>query len=200
MAKATTNTKPRTKSTTKSSTKLATKPGTKPGTKATTKTATKPAAKPAKKPATKPRSSTDISASKTTAASFADVTKLLRQFKLPGVDINALIATQRKDIEALVAANKQAYEGVQSLAKRQTEILRETMEAWQGATKELAGKSLSESAEMRTELAKSAFVKALGNMRDLAEMAIKFQAQVLEGLKKRAQENLEELKNLLQPK
>jgi phasin family protein len=187
-----TTTKPRTKSTTKSSTK----PATKPGTKATTKTTTKATTKPTTKPTTR----TDTSASKTTAASFAGVTKLLKQFKLPGVDINALIATQRKDIEALAAANQQAYEGMQSLAKRQTEILRETMEAWQEAAKELAGKSLSESAEIRTALAKSAFVKALGNMRDLAEMAIKSQAQVLEGLKKRAQENLEELKNLLQPK
>jgi phasin family protein len=127
------------------------------------------------------------------------VTKLLKQFKLPGVDINALIATQRKDIEALAAANKQAYEGVQSLAKRQTEILRETMEAWQAAAKELAGKSLSESVEIRTELAKSALGKALGNMRELAEMATTSQTQVLDGIKKRAQENLAELKKLLQP-
>ena len=107
---------------------------------------------------------------------------------------------QRKDIEALVAANKQAYEGVKSLAKRQTEILEETMEAWQTAAKELAGKSLSESVEIRTELAKKAFTKALGDMRDLAEMATKSQAQVFDAIKTRAQENLEELKKLLQPK
>ena len=88
---------------------------------------------------------------------------------------------------------------MQSLAKRQTEILRETMEAWQAAAKELAGKSLSESVEIRTELAKRALVKALGNMRELAEMATTSQTQVLDGIKKRAQENLAELKKLLQP-
>ena len=199
-----TTTKVRAKPTTKSATKPVTKSTKKPAAKAVTKSTRKPAAKAVTKPTRKPAAkaataiSTDASTSNTTAASFAGVSKFLKQFKLPGVDINALITTQRKDIEALVAANKQVYEGVQSLAKRQTEILRETLEAWQAAAKELAGKSLSEGIEIRTELAKRAFVKALGNMRELAEMSTKSQTEVLEGIKKRAQENLAELRKLLQ--
>jgi phasin family protein len=205
-------TKPRAKTSTKAVTKPATKATTrKPAGKSSAKPAAKSEAKPAAKSearaaaksearaAAKPTTSTDTGANKTTA-SLAGIAKLLKQFELPGVDIAALIETQRKDIEALVAANRQAYEGMQSLAKRQTEILKETMEVWQTAAKELTGKSLSESAETRTELAKMALVKALSNMREFAEVATQSQAQVLGVIKKRALENLEDLKKLLQPK
>ena len=39
---------------------------------------------------------------------FADLTKLVEQFKVPGVDPAAIIEAGRKDMEALVAANKAA--------------------------------------------------------------------------------------------
>ena len=37
--------------------------------------------------------------------SLADLTKLAEQFKLPGVDVSALVEWQRKDLEALAEAN-----------------------------------------------------------------------------------------------
>jgi len=42
---------------------------------------------------------------------------------------------RRKDIEALVTANRQAYEGMQLLAHRQAEMLKEAMIEWQAATR-----------------------------------------------------------------
>lgn len=46
---------------------------------------------------------------------FMDVSHLLEQFKVPGVDVSAILEARRKDIEALVTANRQAYEGMQLL-------------------------------------------------------------------------------------
>ena len=54
---------------------------------------------------------------------FMDLTRMMEQFRLPGVDMNALVEARRKDVEALVKANQQAYQGVQALAQRQAEIL-----------------------------------------------------------------------------
>ena len=53
------------------------------------------------------------------------------QFKIPGVDLGAVVEARRKDIEALTQANQQAYQGMQALAQRQAEILKETMSEWQ---------------------------------------------------------------------
>ena len=58
---------------------------------------------------------------------FFDFTKLMSQFRLPGVDFAALVDRERKNIEALAEANRIAFEGWQALVRRQAEILQETM-------------------------------------------------------------------------
>ena len=57
---------------------------------------------------------------------FGDFTKMIQQFKVPGFDVAPIIESRRKDMEALVQANKAAYEGMQALARKQTEILTHT--------------------------------------------------------------------------
>ena len=131
---------------------------------------------------------------------FVDVTKILEQFKLPGIDLQAIMEARRKDVEALTQANQIAYENMQALARREAEILQQTMAEWQGAMAGMAGKSPQEMAARGTELASQAFGRALSNMRELAEMASKSQAQTYEVLNRRFQENLDELRKLMQLK
>lgn len=135
-----------------------------------------------------------------TGMPFVDVTKLLEQFKLPGIDIDAIIEARRKDVEALTQANQIVYESMQALARREAEILEQSMAEWQGAMAGMAGTNPAEMATKGTELATQAFGRALANMRELAEMASKSQAQTYEVLNRRFQENLENLRKLMQPK
>ena len=65
-----------------------------------------------------------------------DIKKLTEKFQLPGVDVAALVDWQRKDMETLVEANRQAYEGVRALIERRNEILQETLAQWQAAVKD----------------------------------------------------------------
>jgi hypothetical protein len=51
---------------------------------------------------------------------------MLTQYKLPGVDIGKLIAAQQRNLEAVAEANR-VVEGIQALAKRQVEVVQETM-------------------------------------------------------------------------
>jgi len=131
---------------------------------------------------------------------FVDVTKILEQFKLPGIDLQAILEARRKDLEALAQANQIAYDSMQALARREAEILQQSMAEWQGAMAGMAGKNPAEMAAKGTELASQAFGRALANMRELAEMATKSQAQTYEVLNRRFQENLEELRKLMQPR
>ncbi|MGE8453736.1 MAG: hypothetical protein ACN6OP_24640 [Pseudomonadales bacterium] len=62
---------------------------------------------------------------------FVDVTKLIQQFKVPGQDMSPIIASRRKDMEALAEGNKVTYEGMQALAHKQNEILTQTMQGIQ---------------------------------------------------------------------
>lgn len=131
---------------------------------------------------------------------FLDIAKILEQLKVPGVDMSAILEARRKDIDALTQANRMAYENMQALARREAEILQQTMAEWQAAMTEMAGKNPAEMAAKGTELATRAFDRALVNMRELAEMTSKSQAQTYEVLNARFRENLEELRKLLQPK
>jgi phasin family protein len=132
---------------------------------------------------------------------FMDVNQLLQQFKVPGVDLNAMLEARRKDIEALVTANRQAYEGMQLLVQRQAEMLREAMAEWQAATTQMmSGQNSSAGAAKQAEVGKQALEKALANMRELAEIATKSQTQAWDVVNKRFHENLEELRQSMQPK
>ena len=48
-----------------------------------------------------------------------DVQKMMGEFKLPNVDVDAVVAAQKKNIEALTSANQLAVEGMQAIARRQ---------------------------------------------------------------------------------
>ena len=96
-----------------------------------------------------------------------EFSKMLKQYNLPGVDMDALMASQKKNLEALTQANRIALEGMQAVAERQAKILQETMNEASTAVDVLSkAGSPSEVAAKQAELAKGAFERALSNMRD----------------------------------
>ena len=126
-----------------------------------------------------------------------DLGKMFGEFKMPGFDVEAMIAAQRKNIEALTAANKTAAEGAQAVAKRQAELLQETIEEVSARLKTAMAGASPDSAAKQAELAKAAFDKALVNMRELAEIASKANSEAFELINQRVLESVEELKTLL---
>lgn len=130
-----------------------------------------------------------------------DVNKMLAGFNMPGMDVEAMMAAQRKNIEALAEANKVAVAGMQAVAKRQAELLTQAMTEVNGIAQELAqGGNPQDMGTKQGELVKQAFEKALSNMRELAEMINKSNAEAFAVINKRFTESLSELKSLTQKK
>jgi phasin family protein len=126
---------------------------------------------------------------------FTDVSKLISEFKLPGVDVESALASQQKNIQALTAANQLAFEGFQAVARRQSEILRQSIEQTTAIVTELlAAGSPEDKVAKQAELVKSAFEKALANTRELAELVTKSNSEAADVINKRVSESLEELK------
>ena len=119
-----------------------------------------------------------------------DFTKLMSQFRLPGVDFTAFVDRERKNIEALAKANRIAFEGWQRLVRRQAEMLQETMK------KVVADASQQDVKKKRADLAKEGFEKALANMRELAEITTQSQKEAFDVVRKRIEENVEGIRNL----
>jgi phasin family protein len=171
----------------------------------TTRTTAKRAAKTARKAAGRAGKSAGGAAGKATTSakrtmglpSFADLGKLVGNFKLPGVDVKAIVESQRKDMEALAEANRQAYEGIKALAKRRNEILQEALSEWQAAMKDATGKdAISKNAER----AKQGVKQAIDRFRELAEMESETRRKSWKVLQDRFQENLQNLQNVLKAK
>jgi len=124
-----------------------------------------------------------------------DMTKYLGDFKVPGVEVEALVASQRKNIEALTQANKVAFEGIQALFKRQVEIARQTIEESASVARQVVEAGTPQEKALRqTELTKEAFEQALANARELSEIVAKSNSEAFDLLNKRFFQTLDELK------
>ena len=130
---------------------------------------------------------------------FGDFTKMLEQFKLPGFDVPAIMEARRKDVEALVTANQAALQGMQSLAQKQAEMLRSTLGELQSLAGQFSTAGGAPSAQT-AELVQQTLHKALADMQQLAQAAYQSQAESYAVIAKRVEENVQELKTLLQPK
>ena len=126
-----------------------------------------------------------------------DIKKLTEKFQLPGVDVAALVDWQRKDMETLVEANRQAYEGVRALIERRNEILQETFAEFQAAVKDATS---SEAIAKQAEAGKQGVQQVIANIRELAEMEAQSRNNAWKVVQDRMQENLANLQKLLQPK
>jgi len=128
---------------------------------------------------------------------FADMAKLIEHFKVPGIDLSAMVESGRKDMEALIEANKAAYHGVQALALKQKEMLTEAIHRIEEYARDAGAASTS---AKQAELARDAYHKVLVDMKELADIVRNSQAQAMTQVTDRAIEHLRELKRMIQPK
>src|SRR5262249_25824112 len=136
---------------------------------------------------------------------YADYNRFLGEFgklwqngKSPIFDVEKILASQRKNVEALTAANQVAFEGVQAVVRRQAEIVRQGVEDLSKITRELtAANSPEDRLVKQAEIAKEAFETALGNIRELTALVQKSSSEAVGVLSKRVTDNLDEVKAAL---
>lgn len=122
-----------------------------------------------------------------------ELDKIAATFKLPGMDTNAILEIQRKNVEAMTAANRIALEGVQTVARRQAEIMRDSMKEVGDAVSAItAAKTVEEKFAKQAEMTKAAYVKSVADMRELSELQAKSSQEAFEVLNARVAEGLDE--------
>jgi phasin family protein len=127
-----------------------------------------------------------------------DITKVFADFKVPGVDVDSVIASQRKNIEALANANRLAFEGVQAVMKRQMEIMRQSVEEAVGVARSMTEvTSPQDKAAKQAEMVKDTFERNLSNMRELVEMMSKSNNEAFDLLNKRFTQTMDEMKEAI---
>ncbi len=123
----------------------------------------------------------------------ADVSKMFGGYSTP--ELQDLMDSQRKNFEALAAANKTAVEGFQAVFTRQGEILKQIMDEANATLQSVqAGEKPEAAAGQNIDQVKDALEQAVSNMRELSEMVSKSQQEAFDILNKRVGEQLDEIK------
>ena len=119
-------------------------------------------------------------------------------YQIPNLDTSALIESQKKNVDALIEANKAAFMGTQELLRQQGEMLQQAMKDATEAATALAGSSSPKVlAEKQTELVQAAFEKALANSTELSELVKKNQDEINNMVNQRVAEGLQEIKETI---
>ncbi len=130
-----------------------------------------------------------------TASPVDQFSTFIRGLKLPGVDVNEVLASQKKNIESLTKTMQTATEGAGAVARRQAEILRTALDQTTAMIRELTVPgSPKETVAKQAEFIKKAFETAVANARELAEMVEKSSKEAFEVVRRRTSESLDEIR------
>jgi phasin family protein len=122
-----------------------------------------------------------------------EVGKLFAGFPFASLDVEAAMASQRKNIEAFTQANQLAVQGFQELAKRQVEFARTAMDEATSLVRDWTSIGTAEERlQKQAAFAKQALEKSVTGTREIVELAGKTQTEAFDVLNKRFSESLEE--------
>ena len=125
-----------------------------------------------------------------------DVSKIMSEFRFRPFDMDAVMAAQRRNIDALSQANQLAVEGVQAVARRQIEIAKEAIDDVSALLRDFAQPaSTEERIAKNTEYAKQLIEKTVSHGREITLLAAKAGTEAADVLRKRAAEGLDELRD-----
>jgi hypothetical protein len=94
----------------------------------------------------------------------------MEPFKVPGTDVSATVESVRKEMEALLEANKAAYQGPQALTAEQRKMLTQTVQKIQEYAKQVTAPPMRQG---RGKMARDAYHRVLADMQELAHIVRK---------------------------
>ena len=133
------------------------------------------------------------------SSAMNDFTRMFAEMKVPPMlDMEALMSAHRRNLETLSAANRVALEGAQAVARRNMEIMQQTMsELTEGMRSFAAGEPPQARATRQADMLKLAYERAVKNMQEIGELIQKSNGEALGLLNNRFAEAVDEVKSLV---
>ncbi len=131
-----------------------------------------------------------------TPAKMADeFFKAARQYRFSPTDMETVMESHRRTLEAFNAIGRVMTENAQKIAQRQAEMVKETLNEMTAALSEIGKTGTLEDATVKqAEFAKGVFETALDNSREIAEMVAESNEAVVEPISNRVVALLDEMK------
>jgi phasin family protein len=128
-----------------------------------------------------------------------EFSRMFGEMKFPGIpNADAVLAAHKRNIEALTKANKVAFEGAQTVAKRNIEIAQQTLaELTESLRALVSGEPPKDRAAQQAELLKLAYERAMAHTREISQLVQTTNSEALAVLNTRFTEAVEEVKTLI---
>ncbi len=128
----------------------------------------------------------------------ADFTRIFADMKMPAMpDMEAVVIANRRNLEALAEANRLALEGAQAVARRNMEIMQNTMSSLTESIRELSESGTPAArAAKQADLLRQAYEAAVANTKELGDLIQKSNTEAMGKLNQRFSEAMSEMKTL----
>lgn len=116
-------------------------------------------------------------------------------------DFQALLETQRRNLQAFTEAQQLALDGFQAVAQRQTELLSQLVQDNSALAAEVLGEGTpEEKVAKQADIVKKVYEKSVTSWRELADMLSESNTEAAEIINKRVSASLNEFKAALKNK
>ena len=120
---------------------------------------------------------------------------------MPGFDVTTVVDIQRRNVEALTAANQTIAQGLQTVVQRQGEIARQSVKQFQDLVSfKPSSTSVTETLVKQIDVAKTSYEKNVTNARELGDLVAKVGSEAADILSRRVVASLDEVKAAARPK
>lgn len=126
--------------------------------------------------------------------------RMFENLRMPAMpDMDLMLGAYRRNLEALSAANRVALEGAQQVARRNMEIMQQTMSEMTDAMRGLASaESPQDRAGKQAEMLKGAYERAVQHMKELADLIQHSSGEALDVLNQRFAEAVDEARTMVE--
>ena len=131
--------------------------------------------------------------------SFAKLFPVPGFTKLPGFDVTTVLDIQRRNVEALSAANQTIVQGLQTVVRHQGEIARQSAKQFQDLLS-VKPTSVEETLVKQIDVAKTSYEKTVADARELGDLVAKVGSEAVDILSRRVVASLDEVKAAARPK
>lgn len=132
------------------------------------------------------------------SAGAGDFSKMFDGLRMPAMpDMDLMLGAYRRNLEALSAANRVALEGAQQIARRNMEIMQQTMGEMTDAMRGLASADTPQDrAGKQADMLKTAYERAVAHMKELADLIQRSNGEALDVLNQRFAEAVDEARTI----
>jgi len=119
-------------------------------------------------------------------------------FKMPNIDMNAIMDSYKKNLEVLGLINKMSIEVCNGITKLQSAFIKQMMTDM-GSIWEKSGKP-SDVVTRFNEVTRDTIEKAIGSSKQISEMIVSTNKELSAAITKRVKDSVEEAKNIVNKK